>query len=268
MKVLLRQFYRSLMNRLMSECEGSDLARSAIVFSPHPDDETLGCGGTIIRKKKAGADVKIVFMTDGSRSHKRLISEQELKSIRKSEALAATQTLGVEPSAILFLEYKYGELNNSQDEAIPKVAELLQCHQPEEIFLPYHKEAPLDHSATNRLVLSALEICKIKAIVYEYPIWYWRHWPWTSLTGDRREILSVLKDSLASGLGLHLLRDFRYSVYIGDVLELKRAALAQHKSQMKQLVPDSRWKTLGDISNGEFLECFFQDYEIFHQKCL
>ncbi len=52
-----------------TEIPTRELARSALVFSPHPDDECLGCGGTIIRKKQAGSTVKIVHLTDGSRSH-------------------------------------------------------------------------------------------------------------------------------------------------------------------------------------------------------
>ena len=37
----------------------------AIVFAPHPDDETLGCGGTILKKRSLGAPVEVVFLTDG-----------------------------------------------------------------------------------------------------------------------------------------------------------------------------------------------------------
>jgi LmbE family N-acetylglucosaminyl deacetylase len=252
------------MNRLMSECEGSDLARSAIVFSPHPDDETLGCGGTIIRKKKAGADVKIVFMTDGSRSHKGLISENELKSIRTSEALAAAQMLGVEPHDVFFLEFKDGELDKNQDAATNKVTQIILRYPPNQIFLPYHKEAPQDHSITNQLVVSALKMCRLNATIYEYPIWFWYHWPWVSLPiGFHRETLSLLKHSLATGFGLSLLCDYRCSVYIGDVLNLKRAALNQHRSQMEKLIPDKNWQTLDSIANGEWLECFFQEYEFF-----
>ena len=38
----------------MADC---DLEKSAVVFAPHPDDETLGCGGTIALKVRAGAEV-------------------------------------------------------------------------------------------------------------------------------------------------------------------------------------------------------------------
>jgi LmbE family N-acetylglucosaminyl deacetylase len=254
------------MNYLISELDETNMGGAAIVFAPHPDDETLGCGGTIIKKKRAGADIKIVFMTDGSYSPHNLISASELRSIRLDEALAASRLLGVEESDVVFLEFEDGKLGKNLDFAIDRVTEILLKQPSPEIFIPYHKDKDpyLDHRATNRIVVSALQVLGRKAIIYEYPIWFWwRRWPWTSVYISRRKILRFLKKNLVSGLSL--LRDFRCSVYIGDVLELKRAALDQHRSQMTRLVPDLRWTTLGDVSNGEFLECFFRDYEIFHR---
>jgi LmbE family N-acetylglucosaminyl deacetylase len=257
------------MNHLMSELE-TDLGGSAIVFAPHPDDETLGCGGTIIKKRRTGADVKIVFMTDGSYSPDDLMSADELRSIRLNEALAASRLLGIDGGDVVFLEFEVGKLGENLDSAINRVTEILLKQPSREIFIPYYKDKHLllDHVATNRIVVSALQVLGRKAIIYEYPIWFWwNFWPWTSVyTRSRRKTLKFLKKSLASGLSL--LRDFRCSVYIGDVLELKRAALDQHKSQMTRLVPDSRWPTLGDVSNGEFLECFFQEHEIFYRYSL
>lgn len=261
-----RRFCEHLINYVMVELDENDLERSAIVFSPHPDDETLGCGGTIIKKIRSGADVKIVFMTDGQKSHQHLISENKLKSIRTSEALAASKKLGVEEDAV-FLSFEDGELSKSQNSAIQKVLKILVSQQPHEIFIPYYKEPLLwsaDHLATNRIVLAALQAYGRTVVIYEYPIWFWYHWPWVSLPiGNLRRVLVFLKDSLVSPLSL--LRDFRCSIFVGNVLELKRDALNQYASQMKRLIPDPRWVTLSDVSNGEFLECFFQEYEIFHQ---
>ena len=89
----LRNRYLKQIERIQPVSE-QDLAASAIIFSPHQDDETLGCGGTIIRKQEAGAEVKIVFMTDGSRSHHRFIPEEKLIILRQQEAIKAAQTLG------------------------------------------------------------------------------------------------------------------------------------------------------------------------------
>jgi LmbE family N-acetylglucosaminyl deacetylase len=254
------------MSCLTSDINENALRRSAIVFAPHPDDEVLGCGGTIIKKKRLGAEVKIVILTDGARSHPGLISESLLKSIRAREALAASATMGVEESDVHFLEFADGKLRKDLSCAIDRVGQILLRYQPQEVYIPYHKDKDpnLDHIATNAVVTSALRACRAKTIIYEYPIWFWNHWPWISVaTNSTRKILMVLKKSFISGLGL--LWDMRCSVYIADVLDLKRKTLDQHESQMTRLVPNSRWETLRDVSNGEFLKCFFQEYEFFHR---
>src|SRR5687768_14178340 len=56
---------RRAVEKRASRPDASHLARSAVVFSPHYDDETLGVGGTVIRKRDCGAIVYLVFMTDG-----------------------------------------------------------------------------------------------------------------------------------------------------------------------------------------------------------
>ena len=256
----------------MKKLDVEALESTATVFSPHPDDETLSCGGTIIKKKKAGAEVKIIFMTDGRKEHPHLISENKLKCLRISEALAASRMLGLEENDVLFLGYG-GELSKNLDSAIHKVAEILQLQQPDQIFIPYKGEPHPDHSATNRIVMSALQTYEKKATIYEYPIWLWNELPWVFMPLRRgrshypsRNKMGLLKHSFISTYSL--LRDFRCSVYIGDVLQLKRAALDQYRSQMTRLIPDARWSTLGDESDGKFLKCFFQDHEFFYQHVL
>ena len=235
-----------------------------MVFAPHQDDETLGCGGTIIKKRRVGARVRIVFLTDGGKSHSHLIPKDELKAMRAREALAASEVLGVEAKDVLFLEFEDSRLEKQEVAAVRKVEEILLRERPEEIFVPYSKDAQSDHLATNRIVRAALARCRRPAIVYEYPVWFWTHWPWANLPiGSRREILAQAKKSVVSSWSL--LRDFRWAVEVSDVLGAKREALDQYKSQMTRLVPDSRWRTIGDVADGAFLECFFQNYEIFHR---
>ncbi len=196
LKLYFRQFYKYFMNRAMSEYDGEDMQRSAIIFAPHPDDETLGCGGTIIKKKKAGANVKIVFMTDGSKSHINLISQNELKSIRASEAIRAAQKLGVVSSDVVFFEFENGKLSGYSDSAGNKVIEIISSQEFDEIFIPYYKEAPSDHHATNKIVLGALQMCNRKANIYEYPIWFWQYWPWTKIQiHNHNKILRILKSN-------------------------------------------------------------------------
>jgi LmbE family N-acetylglucosaminyl deacetylase len=263
------QLYRKILINNCSEYDREDLQRPAIVFSPHFDDETLGCGGIIFKKKQAGADVKIVFMTDGSKSHKHLISEDELKAIRKNEGLACAQSLGLERNDVFCLNLEETRLKDLEDVAIAQVKQLISEHKPEEIFIPYYKEPLLwseDHLATTKIVKSALPSYSKDLTIYEYPIWFWFHWPWVELLARKEPLRSViLKNTLDYRFGLRLLQDFKCSVYIGDILDNKRAALAQHKSQMTRLLPESNWAILSDVSNGEFLNAFFQEHEIFYR---
>jgi len=269
LKSSIRNLSRSLGNVRRIEYDSKQLEHSAIIFAPHQDDETLGCGGTIIRKKQAGADLKIVFMTDGSSSHS-LIDSQELKAIRREEALAAAKKLGVEPWDVIFLEVKDGKLSNSIIPTIQRVSNIIIDFLPQEIFIPYGEDGPPDHDVTNHIVIAALKKCEFSVTVYEYPIWFWNHWPWTQgeeqQKNQRKKILSFFQSNLIPEFNLQT--EFTTSMYIGDVLEHKRAALNEHKSQMSELIPHPHWGYLQQVSQGEFLECFFQNYELFRHSIL
>jgi LmbE family N-acetylglucosaminyl deacetylase len=266
LRSLARGIGKRLMGWRMREWRGDALAQSAVVFAPHPDDETLGCGGTILRKRRAGATVRIVFVTDGSQSHPRLMPPDKLRDLRAVEAVAAARALGVEEQDVVLLGLPDGRLSEHEDEGVKKVAELLRRDPPAEVFVPYYRDGPPDHHATTRLVLAALRACGQDVTVYEYPVWFWYHWPWTPLEGRGREQLHELRESAARAW--RMWRDFRCFVRVDEVLDLKRAALVQHRSQMERLLPDPSWLTLGDIAGGDFLACFFQEWEIFHQHRL
>jgi LmbE family N-acetylglucosaminyl deacetylase len=261
----MRRLYRKLLQQRAKPCDEESLKRSALVFSPHQDDETLGCGGTIVRKLKAGATVKLVFLTDGSQSHARWMPGPELKSMRTAEALAAARILGLFASEVTFLDFPDGNLERHQELAICQVGDLLQRYNPEEVFIPYARETPPDHAITHRIVLAALKSCDIRPTIYEYPIWFWCHWPWTEPVGRQRGFKASLRQNWRFRFGFELLRRFNCSISIGDVLALKQTALNQHQSQMERLNSIPEWPTLGDVADGEFLDCFFQDREYFHR---
>lgn len=263
-KIRFRRLFLAFLKTHGQRLQDQDLARPAIVFSPHPDDETLGCGGTIIKKKKLGGDVKVVFMTDGTQSHRRYIPEQELMRLRTREAISACSVLGLEETSVFFLNFKDGHLMDQQEAAIDKVKEILSRVSYEEVYIPYFRDFPSDHRTTNFIVLSAIKMLRKRTAIYEYPIWFWHHWPWVSVpAGCRRDALEQAKACLFSWISL--LKDFRWSVAIEEVLEHKRLALNQHRSQMVRLISNSPWPILSDVSGGEFLECFFREREFFYK---
>lgn len=256
---------RGIINQLSVKLTEADLNQPTIVFAPHQDDETLGCGGTILRKRALGAPVKVVYTTDGSGSNK-IMAKEELAALRIEEALAACALLNVGRSDVTFLGFEDGRLNQSIDAAVEKVSGILQHEQPKQVFIPYFRDEHKDHQATNQIVVTALRNLNLDAVVYEYPVWVWYRWPWIKLPPGRRKKLNTISSNV--GINLYLRAELKYAVEVADTLAIKHAALAQHKSQMTQLIPHPHWKTLSDVSDGEFLGCFFYSYELFYRRCL
>ncbi|HEX8705689.1 MAG TPA: PIG-L family deacetylase [Myxococcaceae bacterium] len=234
------------MERLATPLSEQELRCSAMVFAPHPDDETLGCGGTILQKRRAGASMRIVFMTDGAASHAHLTSRAELSTTRHREALEAVEVLGLGASDVSWLGFPDGELGRWRPQAALRVGELLQRYRPEQLFLPYARGEHADHVATNTIVYEAIGRVGLPATLLEYPVWSWRHWP-------------------ATVRSLRFLRELRTSVAVQDVLAQKRSALERHVSQMRRRNGQPGWGTLGDIDGGEFLASLFQDYEYYRR---
>ncbi len=151
-----------------------------MVFSPHQDDETFGCGGMIALKRESDIPVIVTFLTDGQGSGN---SEQnyqnEIIQIRKQEAVNALDILGVKPSEIHFLEKPDGTLpnlnNQEKQQTIKQISELLKHYQPEEVYVPHRKDCHRDHEAAYELVKQAIAQADITVELLEYPIWlFWR----------------------------------------------------------------------------------------------
>ena len=92
-----------------------------LIFAPHPDDESLGTGGIIARAIEKNATVKVVMVTDGSRSHTHTVFNQfrnttnltenvSLPELRHNETLTAIKKLGLNESDVIFLGYPDGGL--------------------------------------------------------------------------------------------------------------------------------------------------------------
>jgi LmbE family N-acetylglucosaminyl deacetylase len=186
--------------------------------------------------------------------------------MRKRESENAGQVLGVDD--IYFLDFPDGHLWDHIPAATQRVAEILRRELPEEVFVPYCRE-PMrqagDHVAVTNIVLAALRLQPRSVTVWEYPVWFWLHWPWVGFQQNTPPIKPrhILKNSVLAGFGTRAFLDLRYQVNIGDVMEQKRAAIAQHRSQTEKIIDDPSWVTLEQLSNGEFMECFYQDSEFF-----
>lgn len=247
--------------RRMRDLDEASLQGSALVFAPHPDDETLGCGGTIRRKRDLGAEVAVAFMTDGRKSHHHLMSIEELVTRRMEEGRSACQVLGVDAENLSFLGFEDGRLGE-QGAAVEATANLIRRFQPEQMFVPCWYDPPADHVATRRAVQQAVETCRWTGTLFEYPVWYWNHWPWVKWTQMMESTLAARCRRMMHSW-FHLSRDFAVRIPVGDVIEVKRKALACHRTQMERLTGNPDWATLEDVWEGDFLACHFRPFEVF-----
>lgn len=124
-----------------------------LVVSPHPDDESIGCGGTLRLHSLAGDDVRVVFLTSGENGGWWVESPQELIDRRQAEAARAAEILGVgqiefwrEPDAML----------RASGALVARLASVLGSWKPDLLYAPHTHEDSPDHRAAARAVLRAL----------------------------------------------------------------------------------------------------------------
>jgi N-acetylglucosamine malate deacetylase 1 len=114
---------------------------SFLVIGPHPDDQELGMGGTILRLISQGHRVHLVDMTNGEPTPHGTVET------RAKEAAAAAKILGVERT---LLGLKNREVIHNL-ESRHKLAALIRVHRPDALFLPYPIDAHPDHVAVTRI---------------------------------------------------------------------------------------------------------------------
>jgi LmbE family N-acetylglucosaminyl deacetylase len=132
------------------------------VLAPHMDDEVLGCGGTIARHVQAGADVSVIFLTDGrygSAANAALTGpergrrQRELIHIRKLEARRAGDILGI--GNIAFLDAEDGRLATDLL-AAKRLRTILELERPDIVYLPFFLDTHVDHCAASELLIASV----------------------------------------------------------------------------------------------------------------
>ena len=93
------------------------LEGTTLIVAPHPDDESLACGGIIALLRNAGRDVRVVIVSDGSASHLNSPSHppEKLASLRKDETLKALAILGVGKAEVTFMGFPDGKIAHPWD---------------------------------------------------------------------------------------------------------------------------------------------------------
>lgn len=219
---------------------------STIVFAPHPDDESLGCGGLLALLAATDCAPQVVVMTDGSRSHPHSLSfpASRLAALREVETLLAMEALGLPAASLQFLRYPDCGLpaKGSADfnSTVDRLRSLLRSFAPETILVPGRGDPHCDHAATWEVLHAAVARLPNPPRWLEYPVWGW--------IGAANELAEEIKA-----------RD-SWRIDISPVLQRKQAAIAQHRSQLGAVIQDD---PAGFVLPPAMLAHFAQPWELF-----
>jgi LmbE family N-acetylglucosaminyl deacetylase len=148
-------------------------AQKTLVLSPHPDDESLACGGTLKLITSDGGHIDVLYMTSGENGffpHVKpsAAERQQLASRRQAEAREACRILGVRKVA--FLPGSDGMLHLQPELAEPVRAALI-AHQYRSVFCPWPFDGHSDHAATYSILHTALTLFRGEVEVWLYEVW-------------------------------------------------------------------------------------------------
>ncbi len=232
-------------------------ADRVLVLAPHPDDETLACGGTIARLRDAGAEVDIVVATDGSGSHhSEVLTPSDLAEIRRAELCQAAKLLGVDADRVVWLGHRDQHLAEHLDAVRDALSAFVGERDPDVVLVPSAVDRNPDHRALHRAATDVITRPGGPA-VYEYPVWFWHPETWI----DR-------SSSTAAKVGQLLRFPRRATTHAEAVrvdvrghLQTKREAIAAHRSQTTNLTGEDDWAVISERFLGHFLdgdEVFFR----------
>lgn len=145
-----------------------------LVVAAHPDDEVLGCGGTISRLAAEMKDVFIAILSEGitSRYDQRDLADRELIKELGGRSRQVSKLLGIKE---LFLH----NLPDNRFDTVPLlditkiIEEVINKLQPEVIYTHHAGDLNIDHVITHRAVVTAtrpLDNCPVKELyTFEVP---------------------------------------------------------------------------------------------------
>lgn len=198
---------------------------STLIVAPHPDDETLGCGGAIALLQHFGKPVQVLVVSDGTASHPNSLKypKQKLRSLRQHETLSALGSFGIESSAITFLGLKDGAVptpgKTGFKQAVACCRTYLSRFKPATIILPWRRDPHADHRASWRILQKAVNDLPISPRILEYPIWSW----------EQADVIDDIPVPQA-------VKAWRLD--ISTVLSQKQEAIAYYRSQTTDLIDD------------------------------
>nr|WP_294543707.1 PIG-L deacetylase family protein [uncultured Rhodopila sp.] len=216
---------------------------TCLVLAPHPDDESLGCGGLIAACVAAGRPPLVAVLTDGAGSHprSRAFPPERLRTVRAQEARQAVAALGLAEDRLAFL----GEPDTAAphggpafDAVVSKLVALVEGEAAcTAIVAPWRHDPHCDHEAASVIAAAVAERARLRHIAY--PIWGW---------------------TLPDGTAIPEAPGTGWRLQITPFLPAKQSAIRAHQSQFGGMIDDD---PAGFRLPSALLACFDSPYETF-----
>lgn len=193
---------------------------TCLILAPHPDDESLGCGGLIAELCARGAPPVVVILTDGAGSHpgSRRYPPARLTALRAAEAAAATGALGLPSGRLHHLgapDTAAPHRGPALDRLADRLASLAADFEATTVLTTWPHDPHCDHLAAWLVAVAAADRAALRLLCY--PVWGW------TLPPD-----TILPDAAWTGWRLD----------ITERTAAKEAAIAAHASQLTGLIDD------------------------------
>jgi LmbE family N-acetylglucosaminyl deacetylase len=126
-----------------------------LILAAHPDDEVLGCGGTIAKLVDQGESVHVAFLADGVTSRdadaQSMLTEREA---RRAAARKACDILGAQ--SVSFADFPDNRMDSVVLLDVVKTIELLiATHKPDTVFTHHAGDVNVDHRRIHEAVIPA-----------------------------------------------------------------------------------------------------------------
>ena len=185
-----------------------------LIIAAHPDDEIIGCGGTINKLIKKGETVNIVFMAEGVTSRyekKEIHSIKALKEIkiRENNANKANQVLGLKAKNIIFLKNSCCRMDSVPIlEHSKSIEKYIKLFKPNRIFTHNPNDLNIDHRLTYQATMVATRPKKENSFLTE-----------------------ILCFEVLSSTNLNLNKPFKPNLFIDITSSINKKILALSKYQ-------------------------------------
>jgi LmbE family N-acetylglucosaminyl deacetylase len=189
--------------------------KKILVIAPHPDDEILGCGGTMIKNIKEGNEVYVCIVTKGYPP----LFNAERTELNRKDTMACHKAIGVK-------ETFYLDFPSTQLETVPrfefngKILDVVRRLTPDEVYIPHWGDMQKDHQIVAEACMVAVRPKYMPQVKRVYGYETMSETAWNAPNIQNEFIPNVFVD-------------------ISDTLEEKKMALSYFKLQVSDF-PDAR----------------------------